>query len=126
MSAGRLDLTVEGGADWSQGLTWRLPAPDGAQGAPRDLTGASAVAAVAAHPGAPPALVLTSAPGGGVVLGGPAGTLLLTATAAQTRALAAALRAGVWDLLVRLADGRVVRLVAGAVTVAAPVAGEPA
>ncbi len=104
MSAGTLNITAEQGATWSLTLTWKI------DGAPVDLTGYSARMQVRrTHAAADAILSLTS--DDGITLGGEAGTITLTATAAAMAAITA--RAYVYDLELVSPDGTVTRLVEG-------------
>ena len=104
----RIDWEIAQGATASLNLTWTVG------GTPVDLTGYTARCTVKDTYGGTAWLTLTSA-GGAIVLGGAAGTIVVTATATQTAALAAPAN-GVFD--VELVSGTTVRrLVAGSVTV---------
>jgi hypothetical protein len=70
-------IVVEPGASWRE--TWRLL---DASGSPVDLSGYSAAMSWLAEDGQAVA-AFTSLPGGGIVLGGPAGTIVPTATPGQ-------------------------------------------
>jgi hypothetical protein len=109
MSAARLDLVIEQGATWTVPLTWE------ADGAPVDLTGWSARLQVrASHAHTSVLLELTSA-GGGIALGGAAGTVTPGLDAAATAGLTWS--TGVYDLELVAPGGAVTRLTEGRVTV---------
>lgn len=112
MTAAPIDLTVfaENGATFVQVLIWEDPA-----GVPIDLTGYTARAQVRPVPASDRVLLSVSSPSSGIVLGGVAGTVTLTFSAAQTAALPHG-RVGVWDLLLTSPTGIVTRLAEGAVS----------
>jgi hypothetical protein len=84
---GPVDLFVEQGSDW----TTTINCID-SNGNPVNLTGASARMQARAYPGQPlPQFSLTSASGGGLVLGGTAGTVVASIPGAQTATLLPAL-----------------------------------
>lgn len=110
-----LDIVIPQGATWSQTLTWEH-GPSEEDTDPVDLTLASARAQFRARHGATTALLaLTSDPGGGITLGGLAGTIALDASATQTAAMPAG--SAVWDLEIVWPDGAVCRLVQGKATI---------
>lgn len=83
-----------------------------AVGMPVDLTGYSAAAKGRARiADASPVWSLSSAPGGGITLGGALGTITLAMSAAVTAALAPG--SGVWDLELTSPGGEVIRLMKG-------------
>lgn len=110
MPAANHDILIEQGATFRLELAWKL------DGAPVDLTSYSARMQVRGSVESTAALLsLTSAAGGGITLGGAAGTITIVASAASTSALV--IRNGVYDLELESAGGEVTRLVQGAVTV---------
>lgn len=112
MPAARLNLTAERGANFSAVLTWRNEA-----GVLVDLTGYTAemdVRTTRADTGTE-LLTLTTA-NGRIALGGVAGTIALTATAAVITALTA--QTGWYDLVLTSGAGTVTRLVEGVFVVA--------
>lgn len=84
-------------------------------GTPFDLTGYTARMQVRATIAAASALIDLTSPSGGIVLGGTAGTIAITITAAQTAALT--ISSGFYDLELIDAGGAVRRLLSGVVTV---------
>lgn len=118
MSAGRYDLVIEKGATFSRIFTWKIPsATNPTSCPPLNLTGYTARAQIRATVAAadPPAIDLTSSPAAGLVLGGVAGTITMTITAAQTSALTLTNNVGVWDIELTAPDSSVVRLLEGSV-----------
>jgi len=110
MPASNYDLLIEQGATFRLELAWKL------DGTAVDLTNYSARMQVRGAVEAATALLsLTSAAGGGITLGGAAGTITIVASAAQTAALT--IRTGVYDLELESAGGEVTRLLQGAVAV---------
>jgi hypothetical protein len=108
MSAARLDLVVEQGADWTTKFTWH-----DSSGSAVDLTNYSARLKARPTKGSGTVLVnLTD--GGGITLGGAAGTITLAVTAATTAAYDF-LRA-YYDLELVDAGGIVTRLIEGFLT----------
>jgi hypothetical protein len=108
MSAATTNLIIDQGATWSITFTYK-----NTDGTPINLTGYSAALQLrTSYDAASAALSLTS--GSGIVLGGTAGTIAVTATATQTGALTAG--EYVYDL--ELTSSSVVtRLVQGRITV---------
>jgi hypothetical protein len=97
-----------------QGATWRFRLTI----AGRDLTGCTArmqIREVYASP--TPLLDLTSDPAAGITIDGPAGTITVEISAAQTAALAGVHRGGVYDLELESPDGTVERLLKGDVLI---------
>lgn len=110
MPAANYDILIEKGATFRLGLTWR-----DANGTPVDLTNWSARMQIRESINDAQAAVDLSSPSAGIVLGGTAGTIAVTLTAAQTAALT--IRRGVYDLEVQDSVGNVTRLLQGAVEV---------
>lgn len=109
MSAGILNLVIEQGATFRRVLTWSIA------GVAVNLTGYTARMQVRADYDAAPILSLTSDPGGGITLGGSAGTITVLASASLTAALTPG--AYLYDLELESADGTVTRLLKGQATV---------
>jgi len=111
MTAGSHDITIEQGATFRLSLIWKDSA-----GALVDLTGYTARMQVRRRHSSedPPALSLTSA-AGDIVLGGTAGTIVVTAAATVTDDID--FKAGVYDLELEDSTGFVTRLVEGSVTI---------
>lgn len=108
--AGKLDITIEQGADWKLELVWETGSPS----VPRDLTGYTARFQVATrHSAESPLVERTEA--AGIALGGAAGTIVITLTETQTAALPA-LKA-VWDLILVSPSGEDTRLLEGKATI---------
>lgn len=116
MSAAPLNLALEQGVTYTRTLTWRLPISGEEEvGDPVDLTGASAQLSVRTQHGGRLMVTLTSDDDGGLVLGGDAGTIVITFDAAAAMLLDEV--AGVYDLLITKSDSTTVRLVEGTVSV---------
>ena len=112
--AGEYKLTIEQGADWSQTLTYKI------NDVAVKLTGYSARLQARTHPAADSTVLsLTTATGGGITLGGGAGTIVLTRTAAQTALLTPGLY--YYDLELVSGAGIVKRLLEGALEIRAEV-----
>jgi hypothetical protein len=104
--AGAYTLTIEQGATLSLVATWK-----DSSGTAINLTGYTARLSVRTHhSSATELLSLTTA--SGIALGGAAGTITITATAAQTAALSAPV-VGVYDLELVSSGGVVTRLLEG-------------
>lgn len=88
-------------------------------GSPYDLTDAVARMQIRKRPGAPVIATLTSAPDGGITLGGSSGDVDFELTASETEGwpVRGSLYSLAYDLEVTLADGTVHRVVEGAVIV---------
>lgn len=109
---GKLDLDLYQGATFSYVLTWEVG------GSPVNLTSYTGRLQARTTPDATtPVLSLTT--GSGITLGGSAGTITLTRTAAQTAALTPGRY--VYDLELESAGGVVTRLVEGELIVHAEV-----
>lgn len=108
--SGTCNLTVEQGATWSVTVTWEV------DGSPVNLTNYSARMQVRTRHEASATLVsLTSAVGGGLTLGGVAGTIGIALSATATAALPAG--GHVYDLEMVSGAGVVTRLLEGRFTV---------
>ena len=104
-SPGIYDITIYQGATFSQVLTWK-----DSSGSLLNLTGYTArMMARSSIDGATPFLTLTTE-NGGIALGGVAGTITLSMSAAATSALS---QSGVYDLELISAGGIVTRLMQG-------------
>ena len=97
------------GATFEYSLTWYN---DDAGTQPRNLTGYTAKLQVRPHPSGPIAISMTSAAGGGITLGGAAGTIDLALDATETDVS----RTGylMYDLEMTAPNGDVYRLLEGA------------
>lgn len=113
MPAGTYDISAEQGATFNLVLTWRNP-----DASAIDLTGCTAKMQVRTSKAAADA-VLTLQTGAGITLGGTAGTLTLSASAAAMAAISAG--SYLYDLEVTDAGGSVTRLVEGAFVVSGEV-----
>lgn len=106
----KVDLHLAQGATFSLELTWED------DGVAKDLTGWTAAAQGRPSPASPDGdLLFDLTDTDGIVLGGTAGTILLTIDAATTAAMPAG--AGRWDLHLTDGAGQTTRLVKGAVLV---------
>lgn len=104
--AGKLDIVIEQGADFTLELIWETGTPS----VPVNLTGYTARFQVATrHSAATPLVQRTHA--AGIALGGAAGTIVITLTETQTATLPA-LKA-VWDLYLTSPAGADIRLLEG-------------
>ena len=104
--AGKLDITIEQGADWKLELIWETGNPASLV----NLTGYSARFQVATrHSASTPLIERTQA--AGIALGGAAGTIVITLNEIQTAALPA--QKAVWDLVLRSLSGEDTRLLEG-------------
>lgn len=115
MSAGILNLTVEQGTTFSQRLTWKINSNA------VDLTGYTARMKVRVpnRRDKEPLLSFTTSTGGGITLGGSAGTIDISISAATTAALVPAKYT--YDLELVSSGGVVTRLVKGTFIVVAEV-----
>ena len=109
MSAGILNIVIEQGATFQRVFTWTISA------AAVNLTGYTARMQVRADYDTDPIVSLTSATGGGITLGGSAGTITVLISATVTAALTAGTY--IYDLELESADGTVTRLLKGQATV---------
>jgi hypothetical protein len=113
-NSNRYDLEIKQGATYSIVATWA-----GSDGSPINLTSYTARLQIRESYTATSTLIsLTN--GSGITLGGSAGTIAITITAAQTAALSAP-GSGVYDLEMVSAGGVVTRLLEGVVTISAEV-----
>lgn len=113
MPAASRPISVEQGTTWRLSFTWFTGDP-GALGPAFDLTGASARFQVRQTRASPP-LLSASTTDGRIVLGGVAGTIAITLSAADTALLV--FPVCTYDLKMTLANGDVVRLLEGAASV---------
>jgi hypothetical protein len=107
MSALKLNLTFEQGAEYSKRLVWRDKNKRAV-----DLTGYTALLQVRDKVGGT-VLVEMSTENGGITLGGKAGTIQLKLTPAQTAALT--FQSAVYDMYLYVGDESAIRLIEGAV-----------
>lgn len=103
-------LSIEQNATFTRTFTVK-----DSNGNPIDLTGATAKVQIKQTYDSPSS-VATYTTGAGITMGGAAGTIVLTITAAQTAAMPNSL-VGVWDLLITWPDTTKQRLVRGTATV---------
>lgn len=99
MAAGSYNITIEQGATFSLVVTWEDSA-----GSAVDLTGRTARMQIRDRVAATDTLIELTTENGRIALGGAAGTITLTITAADTAALD--FRSGVYDL--EIVNGAVV------------------
>ena len=111
MAAAKLKLVVEQGATFEKVITWKAGTP----AVPVSLVGCTARMHVRNEISDPATLLDLTTENGGITLGGALGTITLRLTAAATAALT--WTAGVYDLEIVYADGRVRRLLAGVVSI---------
>ena len=113
MGAAIYDFEIDQGAYWSQLLLWEDQDKN-----PIDLDGYSAAMEIRQNVGDadPPLVSLTSAPSGGITLGGQDGTILLEIEADVTATLPAYSKC-FYDLNLDPGDGRIKRLIRGVMTV---------
>lgn len=116
----RWDFELKQGASFGKRITYRVKG-----GAPYDLTGCSARMQIRASYGAGDVAIELSTENGGIVLGGPEGTIELKISSGQTAAIEVASKEGqppkrnlVHDFLLTWPDGRVQRLWEGACPIA--------
>jgi hypothetical protein len=111
MNVANYPITVHQGATYTLALTWRV------DGNPVDLTDWSARMQLRRrHKDEAVWVSLTSDVGGGIVLGGPAGTISIRIEADETATLPAP-QTGVYDLELEHTDGTVRRILEGLVRV---------
>jgi hypothetical protein len=108
MSAGVSNLAIEQGSTFRQRVTWNQPG-----GSPQDLSGSTAHMQIRAATLNTVLANLTDT--AGLTLGGALGTIDIVITAAQTMLLVGA--RAVYDLIVTLPSGDVVRLIEGTVQI---------
>lgn len=110
MAAGILDFTIEQGATFNLLLTWEI------NGVPVNITNWTArLQARVDVEETETVLSLTSVAGGGITLGGAAGTISLDRTATQTALLPAG--GYIYDLELISGAGAVTRLIQGEVVI---------
>ena len=109
-----LDLTIYQGVDYEETLLWETDTPF----APVNLTGYTARLQIRARRGSPDALI-TLTNGGGLTLGGAAGTVVVALTAEQTETLTpqANGQKHAWDLRLVSPTGKRQRPVEGDITI---------
>jgi hypothetical protein len=117
MAAGTFDIALEQGTTFRLRLTWGTRGPDGPGGTPTlggpyDLTGCTARMQVRPRAGGDVLLTLASG-GGGLVLGGTAGTIDIVITDEQTDAIT--VKRAKYDLKVTFPGGDERRVVQGAI-----------
>lgn len=112
MSSFKVPLRIDQGATFQKVVTWKAGTP----ATPVDLTGCTARAQFRATIAAPVALYeMTSAPDGGITLGGVAGTITIDIDEPTTAGFS--WKTAVYDLEIVRADGTVRRLLSGTVSV---------
>lgn len=109
MAAADYDLLIEQGATFDLSIVWKDNA-----GTPIDITGYSARMQIRKTYDSAPVISLTSAVGGGIVLGGVDGTIDITISANTTDDIT--ILRGRYDLELELA-GVVTRLIQGSVDI---------
>lgn len=107
LRAGKYELYIQQGADYSQVFTWKQGTPS----LPVNLTGYSARAKVKKTYQDEDSLIELNTENGGIVLGGALGTITIIMTNEQTESLD--FSTGVWDLELESASGFVTRLLQG-------------
>ena len=110
MTAGTWNITIEQGADLSLPLLF-TDASDN----PVDLTGWSAEMMIRTSANDPNPLITLSTEGGGIILGGTAGTIVITIDEATTQQFNA--EAAVYDLRMQDSLGKHLRLIQGQVNI---------
>jgi len=113
MAAGTLDLSIEQGATYNLVLTWKV------DGTAVNLTNYTARLQARVDVEDTETVLSMTTAGGGITLGGAAGTITLDRTAAQTAAIAAGTY--IYDLEMVAGSGTVTRLVQGELVVSAEV-----
>jgi hypothetical protein len=109
MPAGKHNLVIEQGATFGRRFTW-----SDSKGKPVNLTGYSARLHIREKVDSPNPVAVATTENGKIQLGGAAGTIMLMFTADETAAMS--FKKGVYDLELENADGNVVRLLEGSVT----------
>jgi hypothetical protein len=112
--AGQYDITIDQGATWTLALTYK----DG-EGAVVDLSGYTAKMQIRPFARSSKVILERSTEAETIVLGGAAGTVSVTATAAETGALKPGV--GVYDLELYSPIATTIRLLQGDVTISAGV-----
>ncbi|AWM37027.1 hypothetical protein GobsT_50710 [Gemmata obscuriglobus] len=110
MTAGIFHFTIEQGTDFVLPIAYT-----DADGAPIDLTGCAAALMIRRAQDDAAPLVSLSSPGNGIVINGPAGTLLVTIDSSVTATLASG--TAVYDLKLTDGLGNPTRLIEGNVTI---------
>lgn len=113
MPAHKVPLKIEQGATFDKTYTWKAGPASAA--VPIDLTGCVARAHIRADLAAPLILLGLTTENGRIELGGVAGTIRIHLNATDTAAID--WESGVYDLEIEFPDGRVVRRMAGGVSV---------
>lgn len=113
MPAHKVPLKIDQGATFDQTYTWKAGPPTSA--VPVDLTGCTARSQVRADLQDNQVLLELTTENDRIELGGASGTIRLHLSAADTAAIAR--EAGVYDLEIEFPGGRVVRRMAGTVSV---------
>jgi hypothetical protein len=115
MSAGIHNISIEQGATFTQVMTWKI------SGTAVNLTGYTARLKARSTVGSRtvPSMSLTSSTGGGITLGGSAGTITISLSATETTALNPGKYT--YDLELQSSGGVVTRLLKGNLKVVAEV-----
>jgi hypothetical protein len=109
MAAGTYNITIEQGATFRLSITWK------ADGVAVDITGYTARMQVRHRYSSTDTLLSLTSAAGDIVLGGSAGTIVVTASATATAAITE--RAAFYDLELVSGSGVVTRLLQGAVSI---------
>ena len=104
------DNAIQQGATFTKSFAWK-----NSGGVPINLTGYTAQMQVRKSVTSPDVIVELSTLNGAIVLGGAAGTVVLSLTALQTAAITA--KSGVYDLELKTAGGEVTRFLSGSVEI---------
>lgn len=104
------NLVIYQGATFSQTFVWKDPSNN-----PINLAGYTARMMVRTHIDATAPFITLTTENGGIALGGSAGTVVLSMTAAQTTAVTESI--GVYDLELVATGGAVTRFLQGIVTI---------
>jgi len=108
----KVPLKIDQGATFQKVVTWKSGKP----GTPVDLTGCTARAQIRATVTSPDVLyAMTTAPDGGITLGGTAGTITIDIDEPTTAGFT--WKTAVYDLEIVFANGKVRRLLQGGVSV---------
>ncbi|TXH14228.1 MAG: hypothetical protein E6R03_09740 [Hyphomicrobiaceae bacterium] len=111
MPAGTYNFTIEQGETFSRVITW-----NDSSNSPINLTGYTARMQIRKGGGAPELQISLTTGGGGIVLGGVAGTITITIPASDTATMDA--KSYVYDLELVSGSGVVTKLLKGIVSVA--------
>lgn len=111
MPAHKLPLKIEQGATFEKIVTWKCGDPP----APVDITGCTARAHIRPEVASPVVLLELTTENGRIVLGGVEGTIQIYISALDTELIT--WDSGVYDLEIVFPGGRVVRRLAGGVSV---------